>query len=155
GGERVRDADPRLERLPALPLERREHEQPREREPEGANHGEQPLARLAVLVHAREAAQEEREGDAGGRQLRQRDPEEDHAAEHEVNADERAHEPDEDARDERVVEEEVGAQELGHRDLSTVVPNASATRSVASISRVAPFVAPPSPTQMTDSTTSA
>ena len=49
--------------------------------------------------------EEQRKGDAGGGELGQRDPEEDHASQNEVDADQRAHHPDENAGDERIAED--------------------------------------------------
>ena len=103
------------------------------------------------------ALQKEGKRHTGGRELRERDAEEDHPAEHEVDPHERTDEPYENASDERVVQEEVRSEHLdehAHRDLPAATPKASTRRSVDSISAVVPLIAEPSSTQMTERTTS-
>jgi hypothetical protein len=97
-----------------------------------------------MLVHADDAPiDEERERDAGGGELRQRDAEEDHPSEEEVDADQRTDRADEQAPEERVAEEEVRTEDLDER------AHAPPT---ASISSVAPFRATPFSTHMTERT---
>ena len=157
-GDRIGDADPRLDGLATAALESREHEEPAEREHERARHGERALAHLAVLVRSdHQLEEDERRRDAGGGQLRQGHAEEDHPPQDEVRADERADDPDEDAADEGIAEEEVGAQDLGegaHLPAATA-PKTSAIRSGASITSGGPLVALPDSTQMTLWTTGA
>src|SRR5207247_3093906 len=102
-----------------------------------------------------EPVADERERDAGGRELRQRDAEEDHPPEHEVGAHERTDDAHQHAADERVAQEEVGAQDLDERahPRAATAPNTSAMCSGESSSSAVPFTAPPSSTQMTERTT--
>src|SRR5262249_21265843 len=119
-------------------------------------HCERPLAQVAVLVHTdREPVADERECDARRGELWQRDPEEDHPPEHEVGPHERTDETDQHAADERVAQEEVGAQDLDERahPPAATAPNTSAIRSGESSSSAVPFTAPPPSTQMTERTT--
>src|SRR5207244_119136 len=115
-----------------------------------------PLAHVAVLVRADgQPVADEGERDARGRELRQRDPQEDHPPEHEVRAYERADDAHQHAADERVAQQEVGAQDLDERahPRAATAPNTSAMCSGESSSSAVPFTAPPSSTQMTERTT--
>src|SRR5262249_58336315 len=123
GGDGVGDAAPRLEGLASRVLERDEHEETRQREADGSDDGEHALARDPMLVHPDEGPEdEERERDAGGGELRKRNAEEDHPAEHEVDADERADHSHEHAAEERIAEQEVRGKDLEQRRHPPVAP---------------------------------
>ena len=97
------------------------------------------------------AVGEEGERDARRRDLRQRDAEEDHAPQHEVDADQRADQPDQDAADQRVAQQEARAEDLEERahPPAPIAPSISAIRSGASISSAGPRTARPPCTQTT------
>src|SRR5207248_2993099 len=123
---------------------------------ERADERQRSLAHVPVLVGADgEPVADERERDAGGRELRQRDTEEDHPAEDVVDPDEGTDETDEHAADERIAEEKARAEyleQLAHRPAATA-PNTSAMCSGVRSSSAVPFTTRPSSTQMTERTT--
>ena len=99
-GDRVHHADPRLDDLPAAPLQRRQRQDPAEREPGRAESGQYRIDVVAVRMGAdHHAVDEQGERDAGRGQLRQGHAEKHHATQHEVDADQRAHDADEHAGD--------------------------------------------------------
>src|SRR5262249_6397754 len=123
---------------------------------ERASEREQALATGAVLVATDQLRVDEKgEPDPRRRQLRQGDAEKDHAPQQEVDADERAHQPEEHAAEERVSQQEVRSKDLGERAHARVTtpPNTAASRSGASNSAVEPRVTTPSSTQITVRTT--
>src|SRR5262249_5995165 len=131
---------------------RGERHQPGHGDGERAGEREQALALDAVLVAPDQlGVEQEGEADPRGRQLRQRDAEEDHAPHEEVDPDQRAHEAEEHAAEQRLARQEVGAQDVGeraHRRIATPGRTA-ARRSGASSSAVDPRVTTPSSTQIT------
>src|SRR5258706_851197 len=97
---------------------------------------------------------EKGERDAGRGELRQGDPEKDHPTQHEVHADQRTDRADENAADERIVQQEARVQDLeklAHVP-APIAPSISAIRSGASISSAGPCSARPPWTQTTERT---
>ena len=92
----------------------------------------------------------EGEGDARGRDLRQRDAEKNHAAQDEVDTDERTDQADEHARDHGVAQKKARAQDLeeGAQPLPVGFPASSVTGAETGIASSGFFVARPSSIQI-------
>ena len=113
--DRVGHADAGLDEFASAPLQDREHEDAAQREGGGTDTRHNRIAAATVKVRTHErAVHEQRKRDAGRGQLRKGDAEKDHPSQDEVDAHQRAHEPDEHAGDQRITEDEAGLQHLEH-----------------------------------------